>query len=133
MASWVDKKKRENEEGTIPNDTPVNIASLNPEQRIIFDSYVSAYQSILSGLPSDQQLYNIDGTAGCGKMYVIRAICQELRRMASDCGLPDPIRVLAPSGVAALNILGRTIHSALGLPINSNFIELKGMISTGLG
>ena len=53
--------------------------------------------------------------------------------MASDRGLPDPIRVLAPSGVAALNILGRTIHSALGLPINSNFIELKGMISTGLG
>jgi len=41
--------------------------------------------------------------------------------MVTDHGLPDSIRVLAPSDVAALNI-----HSALGLPVNSDFIELKG-------
>lgn len=46
--------------------------------------------------------------------------------MATDHRLPDLIRVLAPSGVAALNILGRTIHSALGLPIDSEFVELRG-------
>lgn len=60
---------------------------------------------------------NVDGTAGCGKTYLVRAICQELRRrrIATDHGQPDPIRFVAPSGVAAWNIGGRTIHSALSL------------------
>jgi hypothetical protein len=60
-----------------------------------------------------QLLLNVDGTAGCGKTYLIRAICQELRKMAIDHDQPDPILVLAPSGVAALNIHGRTIHSII--------------------
>lgn len=30
----------------------------------------------------------------------------------------DPILILAPSGMVALNICGRTIHSALSLPLN---------------
>jgi hypothetical protein len=46
--------------------------------------------------------------------------------MATAHGQPDPIRVLAPSGVAAFNIRGRTAHSALGLPVNSAFVPLTG-------
>jgi hypothetical protein len=40
-------------------------------------------------------------------------------------GKCDPLRVLAPSGVAALNIGGATIHSGLHIPIGE-FSELSG-------
>ncbi|KAF9536180.1 hypothetical protein CPC08DRAFT_652246, partial [Agrocybe pediades] len=40
--------------------------------------------------------------------------------MAADHGKPDPIRVFAPSGVAALNIRGRTLHSGFALSISGH-------------
>jgi ATP-dependent DNA helicase PIF1 len=70
---------------------------------------------------------NIDGTAECGKSYLIQAICQELRRIAKENCQPNPIRVMAPSGVAALNTNGATMHSALGIPAtNGSFPPLTG-------
>lgn len=116
LSSWIDEQKREAQElEIIP---PIDITSLEGEQRVILEEYVDAYSKILQGEDPPQLLLNVDGTAGCGKTYLIRAICQELRKMACDRGEPDPIRVLAPSGVAALNIRGTTIHSALSLPLN---------------
>ncbi|KAJ4473317.1 hypothetical protein C8J55DRAFT_433743 [Lentinula edodes] len=44
------------------------------EQKVIFDRYVRAYEIILAGDTTHQHLFNIDGTAGCGKTYLIRAI-----------------------------------------------------------
>jgi ATP-dependent DNA helicase PIF1 len=46
---------------------------------------------------------------------------QELRKLAADNNKPDS----TPSGVAALNIRGRTIYSALSLPLNG-FSLLNG-------
>jgi hypothetical protein len=45
--------------------------------------------------------------------------------LADDHDQPDPIQVLAPSGVAALNIQGCTLHSGFSLPLNG-FSELSG-------
>ena len=46
--------------------------------------------------------------------------------MADEHGAGDPIRILAPSGVTTLNIHGCTVHSSLGLPINMEFVALRG-------
>ena len=107
----------------LPN---VNINSLTQEQRKVLEVFTETYTKILAGKSPPQFLLNIDGTAGCGKTYLISAICQELCRMARENDQPDPIRVVAPSGVAALNISGRTIHSAFSLPINNDFVRLTG-------
>jgi len=123
MSSWIDEQKREAQEQEIA--PPIDINTLEGEQRAILEEYVNTYRRILEGEEPPQLLLNIDGTAGCGKTYLISAICQELRKMAAARDEPDPIQVLAPSGVAALNIRGRTIHSALCLPING-FSELTG-------
>jgi hypothetical protein len=125
LASYLDGQKRDEEiKDDVPD--PVDINSLNSQQRVLFDSYINTYQKILENEVVETQLLNVDGTAGCGKTYVIKAICQEIRRTAVEHGQSDPIRVIAPSGVAALNIFGRTIHSALGLPINRDFVPLAG-------
>lgn len=127
MSSWTDEQKREAQEQEIL--PPIDINTLEGEQRAVLEEYVNAYKKILEGNASPQLLLNVDGTAGCGKTYLIRAICQELRKMAIDHDQPDPILVLAPSGVATLNIHGRTIHSALSLPLHG-FSLLAG--TTGI-
>ena len=66
------------------------------------------------------------GTAGTGKSYLIRAIRKRLNTMAGNES-HSPVQVIAPTGVAAFNINGTTIHSTLSLPIiNNKKFELEG-------
>lgn len=59
----------------------------------------------------------VSGTAGTGKSYLIHC----LRLL-----LKDKVRVVAPTGVAAFNIDGNTLHSLLSLPIKGEFKDLQG-------
>ena len=59
----------------------------------------------------------VSGTAGTGKSYLIH--CLKLL-------LDDKVRVAAPTGVAAFNIDGQTLHSLLSLPTKGDFKELQG-------
>ena len=58
----------------------------------------------------------VSGTAGTGKSYLIQC----LKRL-----LGNGLRVAAPTGVAAFNVDGYTLHSLLGLPIKGDFKELE--------
>ena len=59
----------------------------------------------------------VSGTAGTGKSYLIHC----LRLL-----LKDKVRVAAPTGVAAFNIDGHTLHSLLSLPTKGDFKDLQG-------
>lgn len=59
----------------------------------------------------------ISGTAGTGKSYLIHC----LRLL-----LQDRVRVAAPTGVAAFNVDGCTLHSLLDLPTRGEFRNLQG-------
>lgn len=103
MASYLNEQKHDELiEDNIPES--VDLESLMVEQHHIFNIYVETYGQILVDEGVRPQLFNIDGTAGCGKTYLIKAICKELWRLAGEHGHPDLIRVIALSGVAALNI-----------------------------
>lgn len=68
------------------------------------------------------------GTAGTGKSYLIKAIVRMLREMGAT-GSKTPVLVVAPTGVAAFNINGVTIHSALSIPIingNGKHLDMEG-------
>jgi len=54
---------------------------------------------------------------GTGKPYLIQ--CLKLL-------LKENVRVAAPTGVAAFNVDGYTLHSILGLPVKGEFKELEG-------
>jgi predicted ATPase len=79
-------------------------------------------------------LHFITGGAGTGKSVLIRSSYQSLRKYyESDFGgsiSPDKLTVLllAPTGKAAFNIGGTTIHSALGITTNEN-ISSKASLS----
>jgi ATP-dependent exoDNAse (exonuclease V) alpha subunit len=128
MQSYVDDAKKEAGDTLMPDQAPkrINMSTLEEEQHAVWHFLCSTYSEILCGLNPEQNLIHVDGSAGCGKTYLIDAICQELRDMAEDEEERNPIRVLAPSGAAALNVCGQTIHSALGLPVNCDFVPLTG-------
>ncbi len=56
----------------------------------------------------------VSGTAGTGKSYLIH--CLRLHK----------VRVAAPTGVAAFNVDGHTLHSLLSLPTKGEFKDLQG-------
>ena len=68
------------------------------------------------------------GTAGTGKSYLIQAIQCRLLEIARNNGLiiKSPILVLALTGVAAFNIHGAMIYSALSIPVNSSNFDIGG-------
>ena len=59
----------------------------------------------------------ISGTAGTGKSYLIHC----LRLL-----LQHQLHVAAPTGVAAFNVDGHTLHSLLSLPTRGEFKDLEG-------
>ena len=59
----------------------------------------------------------ISGTAGTGKSYLIHC----LRLL-----LGDKVQVATPTGVAAFNIEGHTLHTLLDLPTRGDFKDLEG-------
>lgn len=59
----------------------------------------------------------VSGTAGTGKSYLIH--CLRLLLKGKLC-------VAAPTGVAAFNVDGHTLHSLLHLPTKGKFKDLQG-------
>ena len=62
----------------------------------------------------------LTGDAGCGKSFLMKIICQALTKTLSyGNSSVDKTKVLlmAPTGAAAINIDGTTIHTALNMPV----------------
>ena len=88
--------------------------SLNPEQRKLYDVVVDQYIQELSGRGTlGQLLLNVDGVAGTGKTYTLMKICARLQELALQAERPNPVFRAAPTGIAAFNINGKTLHSLL--------------------
>lgn len=98
------------------------IRSLNDEQRMIFSRvYEWCFQKltcISTGEEPEQILIFITGGAGCGKSHLIKALYQMITKtLRSQVENPEEIVCLltAPTGTAARNIHGQTVHSAFSI------------------
>lgn len=122
-SSYIEDQKRLT---TVTNDNvpDVNISDLVGSQRRVFLKVMSHYRAILeNGNPPPLRL-NIDGTAGTGKSYLIWAITKGLTELAQQHGKPSPVIRVAPTGIAAFNISGSTLHQTFILP-KTGFAKLK--------
>ena len=93
--------------------TIANPANLQGKQLEAY-TIVQQHQSAASPPPL---MMIVSGTAGTGKSYLIHC----LRRL-----LQHQLVVAAPTGVAAFNIDGHTLHSLLSLPTRGEFKDLEG-------
>ena len=67
--------------------------------------------------PPDALYVFVTGGAGTGKSYVIRAMREHIERSVQGSDQVHGCMVMAPTGVAAFNIEGLTIHRALSLQV----------------
>ncbi|CAG8693793.1 19015_t:CDS:2 [Cetraspora pellucida] len=105
----------------------IDYQTLNEIQMKIFKRFEFHYNSIIIDSNTIPLRVIIMGTAGTGKSYLINAIQQRLQEIAKRNRIDSsPVIVLAPTGVAAFNIHGTTIHSALSLPVNCNNFDING-------
>ena len=105
-----------------------NIRSLNTKQRMIYEIVnkwaVNHTKNLRTLCPSAvKPIYLfITGNGGCGKSHLAKTLCHFLTKtLAYHSGEPLKPRVLilAPTGVAAINVNGNTIHSGLGIPVGN--------------
>eukprot|EP00116_Pleurobrachia_bachei_P000239 sb/3460501/ len=106
-------------------DLDAYVSTLNKEQLEAYNKVTAAIEHMSdhrNGLCKDktctgQVLLFISGFGGTGKSYLIAALsgyCYVQREVHKrDTGL----LLMAPTGVAALNIFGVTIHAALDIPV----------------
>ena len=104
---------------------PVEPDRLQPEQRRVYDAVLEQYRRILNGEDPEALRINVDGFAGTGKSYMIAMISASLQQEARAAGKSDPVSRAAPTGIAAFNIQGRTLHSLLRLPVKKKFVPLS--------
>ena len=100
------------------------IRSLNEKQRQIFNYVLSwtrktiqSFQSINTSKPKPFHIF-LTGSAGCGKSYLLTTLkfyLQKALSYGSKNAEKERLLVLAPTGVAAVNVDGSTIHSTRGI------------------
>lgn len=103
----------------VPNsqELTLDVSSLTEEQKAIFDKALSG-----------KNLF-ITGGAGTGKSYLLRQLIAAYEEMGIN------VLVGAPTGMAALNIKGSTLHRIfhLGIGICSDIPITEGNISAAMG
>ena len=111
----------------IPDDElNCKMMSLNYEQRKLFD-IVQGWEKRCVKSKSFSQLTVVEplyifltDDAGCGKSFLMKVIYQFLTKIFSygNVSLDKPkFLLMAPTGVAAIDIDGATIHTALNIPV----------------
>ena len=111
-----------------------NIRSLNVKQRQVFDVIHKWARDYAKNWSSKHAKYIkpfhifLTGGAGVGKPHLIKTIFMSISKSLSFKG-GDPekprILILAPTGVAAINIDGTTIHTALGINVGHKLYRLN--------
>ena len=112
------------------------IASLNTKQRIPFDIVVHYTRELhkhrmkIRHEPPEPFHLFVTGGAGTGKSHVIKAIKEHMERSMSGSQEMHACMVMAPTGVAAFNIGGLTIHRALRLQVEHGRTDHQLQLNT---
>ena len=128
---WVDKIREENEKAVkdqasavdnlvIPmqrDGEPYDVESMSAEQQKIVYAVVDTVIKFLTNDPDYKPMRaTIMGSGGTGKSHIINTIIGMVRKLT---GSNDTIQIAAPSGAAAFNVQGSTIHNLLGVRVTS--------------
>ena len=115
------------------NEMLCSVRKLVPEQRIAFDKVIQFCKNLKKSLDGKNRapippLLMIHGGAGSGKSTIIHEIAKwaeyTLRKSGDNPDQPYVIK-LAPTGMAASNINGATIHSAFSFVFSNEFTSLS--------
>jgi hypothetical protein len=113
------KAQNENEPLIIPkkkDESDYCIDDLNSDQQIIVICALEAVIKFLTNDPTYRPLRaTVIGCGGTGKSYIVNTLIAIMRNYTR---LNDTVRVAAPSGGAAYNVGGCTLHRCLNLSVD---------------
>lgn len=108
----------------------MSTAQPSPERKLAPDEVLlsEAQYKVINRLMTRQSTF-FTGAAGTGKSYIVTLLLQVLKKLE----LTDRLALTAPTGVAACNISGMTIHSWAGIGIGTNSTDsyYKKIMSRG--
>lgn len=111
-------------ESSLPDaEWKFRLQRLTPSQRRVYELITQHHKAVRTAtqlgtvVPEPLRLF-ITGGAGVGKSHMIDTIREYLRR--SHALNSHPCMLMAPTGVAAFNIGGLTIHRALGIRVEKS-------------
>ena len=109
-----------------------DVRFLDRDQRMVFDIVIKFTKDIAKGLNEKHIMppkLIVHGGAGSGKSTIINVLSRWVEKILrkDDDRHPDQpyIVITAPTGCAATNIKGTTLHSAFRLPFKNEFISLS--------
>ena len=114
---WKDMSNEDPADLGVATQPPEAVDTLSPEQRLFYDTVMSHYENSLTGRHQRQLLLHIDGEGGTGKSHVIQVLSAHLQSKAAEYRQPCPVLRTGPTGMAALNVKGRTLHALFRLPL----------------
>ncbi|KAK3918035.1 ATP-dependent DNA helicase, partial [Frankliniella fusca] len=124
LEKFLDNEKKNYEETeNIVKDLPEN--TFSNEQILVKNVTERQIESLKNGINDDSipKKVLVQGKAGTGKSLLIRYLVNKATREFGQ----GSVLLLGPTGVAAVNVGGATIHSALSIPAKGNSIqELTG-------
>ena len=77
-------------------------------------------------------LLNVNGVAGSGKTFALLKMCVRLQELAEQSRKGNLVVRAAPTGIAAFNIIGKTLYSLFRLPIKQKMMDLSTTILQSL-
>ncbi|XP_066925556.1 uncharacterized protein [Clytia hemisphaerica] len=108
----------------------IRIRSLNDKQRELFDFVVrwsrQSFQQLRTNTIEKPNPFYIflTGSAGCGKSYTLNTIkfyLQKSLTYGARNAAKERLLIMAPTGVAAVNVTGSTLNSTLSIPSDPRY------------
>ncbi|MCL7028421.1 hypothetical protein MKW94_024005 [Papaver nudicaule] len=111
FAHSLSKVEQDTVEEYIPPDLDVALSSLSQQQK-------AAHDIVLRSMETRSTIRLIvSGGAGTGKSTLINAIVHSTRQLF---GKKEAVKIMAPTGIAAFNIGGATIHHELAIAVEKD-------------
>ena len=101
---------------TQKNGDAYDVEMLSDEQKSIVYDAVDTVMKFLANDPNYKPMRaTIMGSGGTGKSFIINTIISMVRTLTCS---NDTVQIAAPSGAAAFNVQGSTIHNLLGVRVS---------------
>ena len=101
---------------TQKNGDAYDVEMLSDEQKSIVYDAVDTVMKFLTNDPNYKPMRaTIMGSGGTGKSFIINTIISMVRTLTCS---NDTVQIAAPSGAAAFNVQGSTIHNLLGVRVS---------------
>jgi len=101
---------------TQKNGDAYDVEMLSDEQKSIVHDAVDTVMKFLTNDPNYKPMRaTIMGSGGTGKSFIINTIISMVRTLTCS---NDTVQIAAPSGAAAFNVQGSTIHNLLGVRVS---------------